>query len=200
MFLFRFILYGTIWASWIGQLFSFPFEGVYSYYLLKYFLRPFPFVFFFQHTYDSNVRCLILSKISLRLSPFLIFYPLCFTYFHHAVFKLTYPIFCFSYCSVGCLQSVLNLSYCIVHYCETILYFFQALSKHFCIFSIHASSPFFCISILFSRIWNIFVNIILNYFQVDSLFPLLCGLMCLYHVPSPAGQFSAFSLDLVCCV
>ena len=66
------------------------FREVFSYFLLKYFLMPFPFVFFLQETYDLNVGHLTLSQKSLRLSSFLYFFFLfCFTYFQHSIFQLT---------------------------------------------------------------------------------------------------------------
>src|SRR5574337_1197775 len=41
------------------------------------------------------------------------FFPLCFIYFYHFIFYLTYPIFCLCYSTVGSLQSVFDLIYCI---------------------------------------------------------------------------------------
>ena len=41
---------------------------------------------------------------SLLLIPFL-FFPLCFIYFHHSIFHLTYLLFCLCYSIVGSLQS-----------------------------------------------------------------------------------------------
>ena len=53
----------------------------------------------------------------------------------------------------------------------------------------------------FSRFWIIFTIIILNFFRVDSLSPLLLfGLVGVYPVPLPADYFSAFSSCLGCCV
>ena len=49
VFLFRFILYGTLWASWTWDV-----KEVYDYNLLKYFLIPFLFLFFWDH-YNLNV-------------------------------------------------------------------------------------------------------------------------------------------------
>ena len=50
------------------------FREVFNYFLLKYFLMPFPFVLFLQETYDLNVGNLTLSQRSLRLSSFLYFF------------------------------------------------------------------------------------------------------------------------------
>ena len=58
---------------------------VFNYYLLKYFLMPFLFVFFFWDSYDSNVGAL---NIVLRVSEAVLvsfnsfsFFRLCFIYF-----------------------------------------------------------------------------------------------------------------------
>ena len=50
------------------------------------------------------------------------FFPLCFIYFHHSIFHLTYPIFCLSYSTVGSLQSAFDLSYLIIRYWLTFLF------------------------------------------------------------------------------
>ena len=61
-----------------------------------------------------------LSQRFLRLSSFLLilfsFFPLCFIYFHHFIFNLTYPIFCLCYSTYGSLQSNFDLIYCIIHF------------------------------------------------------------------------------------
>ena len=44
-------------------------------------------------------------------------------YFHHSIFHLTFPLFCLGYSTVGSPQSAFDLSYCISHYCLTLLYF-----------------------------------------------------------------------------
>ena len=102
----------------LGGYFLPHFREVFNYYLLKYCLMAFLFVFFFLDSYDSNVRALTLSQRSLRLSSFLLIlffcFPLCFISFHHSIFHLTYPIFCLSYSTVGSLQSAFDLSYCII--------------------------------------------------------------------------------------
>ena len=49
-----------VWDSFscldLGGYFHSHFKEVFSYYLLKYFLMPVPFVFFFCNAYDSNAR------------------------------------------------------------------------------------------------------------------------------------------------
>ena len=112
----------------LGDYFLPQFREVFDCYLLKYFLMVFLFVLFFWDSYDSNVGCFTLSQRSLRLSSFLLilffFFPLCFIYSYHSIFYLTYPIFCLRYSTVGSLQSVFYLIYCIIHYILTLFYFF----------------------------------------------------------------------------
>jgi len=71
---------------------------------------------------------LTFSQRSLKLSSFLLifffFFPLCFIYFHHSIFHLTYPIFCLCYSTVDSFQCAFDLSYCIIHYILTLFYFF----------------------------------------------------------------------------
>jgi len=86
------------------------FREVFNYYLLKYFLMVFLFVFFFWDSYDSNVGAFnIVSEITetvlISFKSFF-FFPLCFIYFYRSIFYLTNPIFCLHYSTVGSLQSV----------------------------------------------------------------------------------------------
>ena len=93
---------------------------VFSYYLLEYFLMTFLFLFFFWDSYDSNVGAFhIVPKVPevvlISFDSFFLF-PLYFIYFHHFILYLTYPIFCFRYSTLGSLQSVFYLIYCIIHF------------------------------------------------------------------------------------
>ena len=54
----------------LGGYFLTHFRDVFNYYLLKYFLMVFPFVFFFWDSYDSIVGTLTLFQRSLTLSSF----------------------------------------------------------------------------------------------------------------------------------
>ena len=99
----------------LGDYFLPHFGKVFDYYL-KYF--PIPFLFVFWDTYDSNVWVFdIVTEVSevvlISFNSFF-FFPLCFIYFYHSIFYLTYPIFCLCYSTL--LQSVFDLIYCIVHY------------------------------------------------------------------------------------
>ena len=98
----------------LGGYFFPHFREVFNYYLLKYFLVAFLFVFFFWDSYNSNVGAFnIVPKVSeVVLTSFnFFFFPLCFIYFHHSIFHLIYPIFFLSYSTVGSLQSAFDLSY-----------------------------------------------------------------------------------------
>ena len=104
----------------LGGYFLPHFMEVFNDYLLKYFLMVFLFVFFFWDAYDSNVGVfnivLEFSEVVLISFNSFFFFPLCFIYFHHSKFYLTYPIFCLCYSTVVSLQSVFDLTYCIIHY------------------------------------------------------------------------------------
>ena len=70
---------------------------VFTYYLLKYSLMAVLFVFFWDSC-DLNVGALDIvpeaSEVVLISFDSFFFFPLCFIYFHHSIFHLTYPIFC----------------------------------------------------------------------------------------------------------
>ena len=102
----------------LGWLFPSHFREVFNDYLLKYVLMAFIFVFFFWDSYDSNVGVFnivseVFEVVLISFNSFF-FFTLCFIYFHHCICHLTYPIFCLSYSTVGSLQSVFDLSYCII--------------------------------------------------------------------------------------
>ena len=115
-----FILFGTLCFLDLGDYFLHHFREVFNYYLLKYFLMAFLFVFFFWDSYDSNVGAFDVvpeaSEVVLISFNSFFFFPLCFIYFHHTIFHLTYPIFCFTYSTVESLQSAFDLIYCIMCY------------------------------------------------------------------------------------
>ena len=119
-----FILFETLWASWtwvvifpiLEMFWTIISSSIFSYSFLLSSTSGTPRIQMLGH--------LTLFQRSLRLSSLLFilfFFQLCFIYFHHSIFHLTYPFFCFSYSTVGSLQDVFNLSYCIVHYWWTIL-------------------------------------------------------------------------------
>ena len=95
---------------------------VFNYYLLKYFLMAFLFVFFFWDSYDSNVGCLPLSQRSLRLSSFLLIPFFFFCLFLSASFistilflpHLSYLLSPLFYCWFP--LECFDLIYCIIHF------------------------------------------------------------------------------------
>ena len=101
----------------LGGYFLPHFREVFNYYLLKYFLMVFLFVFFFWDSYNLNIGAfnpvLKVSEIVLITFNSFFFFPLYFIYFYHSIFYLTYPIFCLCYSTVGSLQSVFDL---LLHY------------------------------------------------------------------------------------
>ena len=143
------------------------FREVFNYYLIKYFLMAFIFVFFSWNSYDSNVKAFdIVPEVSeVVLISFNSLFPLCFIYFHHSIFHLSYPIFCLIYSTFASLQSVFSL---LLHYSLLIDSFFissRSLLNLSCIFTILVSRLFIYNSILFSRFLIIFTIIILNSFS-----------------------------------
>ena len=111
----------------LGDYFLPHFRKVFNYYLFKYFLMVFLFVFFWDSD-DSNVGALnIVPEVSevvlISYNSYSLF-PLCFIYFYHSIFYLTYPIFCLHYSTISSLQSVFYLIYCIILYISTLFYFF----------------------------------------------------------------------------
>ena len=111
----------------LGDYFLPHFREVFNYYLPKYFLMVFLFVFFFWDSYDSNVGAfnivLEVSEIVLISFNSFFFFPLLFIYFYHSILYLTNPIFCLRYSTILSLQNVFDLIYCIIHYILTLFYF-----------------------------------------------------------------------------
>ena len=94
----------------LGGYFLPHFREVFNYYLLKYFLTPPFFGFFLWGSYDLNVEAFnIVPEVSkvvlISFNSFFFPFPLCFIYFHHSVFHLTYSLFCLSYSTVDSLHS-----------------------------------------------------------------------------------------------
>ena len=112
---------------------------------------------------------LTLSQISLEvvLVSFnsFFFFPFCFIYFLHSLFHLTFPIFCFSYSTVGSLRAVF-ISVIALFIIDWLFFIYSwSLLNISYIISILVSILFICNSILFSRFWIIFNIIILNSFS-----------------------------------
>ena len=139
----------------LGGYFIPHFRKFFNYYLLKYFIMDFLFAFFFWDSYDLNLGAFNIvpevSEVVLISFIFFYFFSLCFIYFHHSIFHLTYPIFCFNYSTAGSLQGVFDLIYCIFIIERLFFISSRSLLNLSCIFSILVSRLFICNSILFSR-------------------------------------------------
>ena len=118
----------------LGGYFLPHFREVFNYYLLKYFLMAFLFVFFFWDSCDSNVGAFHtvpeVSEVVLISSDSFFFFPPCFIYSHQSVFHLTYPVFCFSY-SLSVPSRVLLISVIALFIIDWLFYFFYVLVKFF---------------------------------------------------------------------
>jgi len=117
----RFIVSGLTLRSLIHFEFIFVYgvKKFFNYYLLKYFLMAFLFVFFFWDSYDLNVGVLTLSQRSLRLSSFLL---ILFPFFLYASFNSTIlsstSLILSSASVIYCWfpPDAFDLCYCIIHY------------------------------------------------------------------------------------
>ena len=184
--------WGSLGFLDLGDYFLPHFREVFNYYLLKYFLMVFLFVFFWD-SYDLNVGAFnIVPEVSevvlISLNSFFLSDS-----FISTILSSTLLIFCLHYSTVGSLQSVF-LSH-LLHYSLYIDFFIssRSLLNLSCIFSILNSN-------LYSRFWIVFTIIILN--SLSGRFPISSSLDWfggIYPVPFSAGHFSAFSSCLCCC-
>ena len=99
-------VYPSVWDS-LGFLYLVDnflphFREVFNYYFLKYLLMVFLFVVFSWDSYDLNVEAFnIIPEVSevvlISFNSFFSF-PLCFIYFYHSIFYLTYLLPLLFYC------------------------------------------------------------------------------------------------------
>ena len=136
----------------LGDYFLPHFREVFSYYLLKYFLMVFLFVFFFWDSYDSTVgafnNVLEVSEIVLTSFNSFLFFPLWFIYFYYSICSFTYSIFCLHYCTMVPFRVFLvSFAALIIIYW---LFFIssRSLLNLSCIFSMLVARLFICDSIL----------------------------------------------------
>ena len=111
----------------LGDYFLPHFRDIFNYFLLKYFLMVFLFVFFFWDSYNLNVG--VFSKRSLRFSSFLLIrYSFFFSdsFISTILFSNSLILSSACYSTVGSLQSVFDIIYCIIH-CILTLFFFKFL-------------------------------------------------------------------------
>ena len=136
MFLFGFMLYGTLCASWTWVAISFPMLWKFlALIFLNYFLRPFLLLFFFWDPYNSNVGVFnVVPEVSeaVLISFHSLFFILFHSRdFHRSVFQLTYSFFGLSYSAIDSFQSIFHFSYFIVYLCLFVLQFLQVFVNHF---------------------------------------------------------------------
>ena len=125
----------SVWDSLgfldLGGYFLSHFREVFDYYLLKYFLVTFLFVFFFWHIYDWNVGVFdIVPKVSEVVLLSFDSFSLSASYIS-ILSSTSLSLYSASLFYVSSLQSNVDLSYCIIHYSLTLLYFFWVLVTHF---------------------------------------------------------------------
>ena len=114
----RFILFGTLWVSWTWVAVSFHILGKFPTIISS---SIFSWPFFLSSTSGTPMiqmlGCLTLSQRSLRLSSFLL---ILFSSLLHLFPPFYLPPHLSNllpqYSTVGSLQSVFDLSYCIIHY------------------------------------------------------------------------------------
>jgi len=151
----------------LGGYFLPHFRDVFKYYLLKYFLMTFLFVFFFLDSYDSNVGVFhIVPEVS---EVVLISFNSFFLYVSIISTILSSISLILSSASVILLMvpsRVLLISVIALLIIDQLIFISSRFLLNIsCIFSILVSRLFICNSILFSRFWIIFTIIILNSFS-----------------------------------
>ena len=103
VFLFWFILCGTLYLLDLNDYFLFHVGKIFNYNLFKNFLIPFLFLCFWDF-YNSNVGMfvIVLEVSETILSSFHSFYFILLfrSYFHHFIFQLTESFFCFRYSAI----------------------------------------------------------------------------------------------------
>ena len=104
VFLFGFILYGTLCFLDSIDCFLSHVREVFDYNLFKYFLRPFLFLFFFWDRCNSNVGVFnVVPEVSetvLNSFHYSFFILLLGSSFHYCILQVTYPFFCLSYFAI----------------------------------------------------------------------------------------------------
>ena len=106
-----FTLFGILLVSWIWVIISFPILRKFSIIISS---SIFSWSCFFS-SYDLNVGAFnIVPEVSdvglISFNSFSLF-QLCFIFFYHSIFYLTFPIFCLCYSTVGSLQGVFLISF-----------------------------------------------------------------------------------------
>ena len=102
LFLFQFIMYETLWTSWIWVGIFCPMLGKFlTTNIISSNISSHPF--FLWYPYNSNVVFDIVPEVLECPQFFSFFFPfilLLGSYFYHSIFQLTYLFFCFSYSTI----------------------------------------------------------------------------------------------------
>ena len=139
------ILFGTLWVSWTWVIIPFPILGKFSTIISS---SIFSWSFFLSSSSEipmiQILGHLTLSQRSLRLSSFLLilfYFFLSASFISTILFSISLILSSASIILVRSLQSVFDLSYCIIHY----LFFIssRSLLNISCIFSILVSRLYF---------------------------------------------------------
>ena len=113
----RFILFGTLWVSWTWVAVSFHILGKFPTIISS---SIFSWPFFLSSTSGTPMiqmlGCLTLSQRSLRLSSFLLILFSSLLHLFPPFYLPPHLSNLLPYSTVGSLQSVFDLSYCITHY------------------------------------------------------------------------------------
>ena len=163
------------------------------YNLLKYIFIACDFFLIFWNPYVSNVNTfnvvLEVSETILISFYFLFFILLCFSYFYHSFFQLTYPLFCFNY-SVILPSNVFLISVMVLFIAHCLLFISTRLLNIFV-------SSWSVTPVYLSVLPFYFYQLYPHYFELSfrwRLFPLhLFGLVYFHLVASSAACFYASS-------
>ena len=189
----------------LGDYFLPHFREVFNYYLLKYFLMVFLFVFFFWDSYDSNVGAFdivsgIFEIVLIYFNSF--FFFLSDSFISTILSSTSLILFSASIILLLVPSRVFLISF-IALFSMYWLFFIssRSLLNFSWIFSIPVSRLFILTPFCFQGFGSLSLSLFEILYQVDFLFlPLLFGLVGIYPVPLPAGYFSASSRCLYCCV
>ena len=143
---------------------SFPMLGKFSTIIS---LNIFSYPFFYLLPLGPNVGVLnvvmeVSGTVLFSFHSFFIF--LCFHYFHHSMFQLTYPSL-LPRSAVVSLKCIFYFNYCVIIDDCLIFVSSRSLLNTFCMSSTHTSILFIYASILFLRFWINFTIITLNSFS-----------------------------------
>ena len=137
MFLFGFILYGTLWASWTWVAISFPMLRNFSTIIPQIFSHTLSFSLLLWDPYKSNAGAFnIVPEVSETVLISFFFILFCFSYFHHSIFQLS-QLFCYWFLLVYfkfqllCCSLLIACSLVLLGPCKLFLVSSQSLSPFY---------------------------------------------------------------------